>query len=264
VDVGDADIPFARLQGLAQQPCVLERVVHDGGVSVFPQGEEVVILRDHLRRGAGEIEGVGLFRPAEVVELKDELLRQPLLAPPDHPADAGVDESEFMPGSGDGVNAGTAEVPHPVDGLGERRDHRSRCAVDVDWNVVSTLLLKLIQYLGNLRDGFVMAGVGASQDHKHADGILVNGLPHLRGVEAIMGLFGDREDLGLDLEIPRELFQRDLRVGSHDDVGFLGAETLVTAHLLPEPFLRETAKVNGFAAAGGGSSNRRLTLRYAP
>lgn len=53
--------------------------------------DQVVVLRDDLSAGAREIEGVGFFGAAEIVEFEDEMFGEVGLVTPDDPADTGVD-----------------------------------------------------------------------------------------------------------------------------------------------------------------------------
>lgn len=105
-----------------------------------------------------------------------------------------------------------------------------------------------------------------SQDHVYADGVLVNVLHGLLRVEAVVTLSGNRHQATLDFEVTRELLQRDLRVGTHDDVGtrlvdrFAGSFAL----LLPNALHGETAELDSLRGAGGRSSDRIVRVRSVP
>jgi hypothetical protein len=73
--------------------------------------DEVVVLRNNMGAGSREIERVGLFSAAEVVQFEDEVAREVFLVTPDYPADPSVYQAEFVPGGVDGFNAGKTEVP---------------------------------------------------------------------------------------------------------------------------------------------------------
>jgi hypothetical protein len=51
--------------------------------------DEVEVLSDDLGARAGEVEGVGLFGAAEVVELENQVLGEVGLVAPDDPPEAG-------------------------------------------------------------------------------------------------------------------------------------------------------------------------------
>lgn len=116
VDVAHANIPPSLLQRLAQQPRVRKAVLHDVPEAFEAEMDEVVVLRDDLRAGPREVEGVGFFGAAEIVQLEDEVPGEVGLVAPDYPANAGVDEPEFVAGCVDGFDARELEVPVVVGG----------------------------------------------------------------------------------------------------------------------------------------------------
>lgn len=83
--------------------------------------DEVVVLRDDLRTGPREIEGVGFFGAAEIVQLEDEVPGEVGFVAPDYPANAGVDKPEFVAGCVDGFDARELEIPIVVGGQMGRR-----------------------------------------------------------------------------------------------------------------------------------------------
>lgn len=58
--------------------------------------DQVVVLHYDLGAGTGEVERVGLFGAAEVVQLEDQVFGEEGLVAPDDPADAGGDEAVFV------------------------------------------------------------------------------------------------------------------------------------------------------------------------
>ena len=73
--------------------------------------DEIVILSDDLSAWTGEVQGVGFFGAAKVVELEDQMLGQVGLITPDDPTDTGIDETELMARSIDRFYTGKLEVP---------------------------------------------------------------------------------------------------------------------------------------------------------
>jgi hypothetical protein len=89
----------------------------------------LVVLRDDLARER-ECWLVG----AEVVDVEDEVVGEVLLAPPDHPSDAGVDEAVLVPADVDALHQRQPEVPLQLRGQ-ERRDEPAARRVHVDGSV---------------------------------------------------------------------------------------------------------------------------------
>ena len=73
--------------------------------------DQVVVLGYDLGARAGEVERVGLFCAAEVVEFEDQMLGEVGFVAPDDPAYARVDETEFVARCVDGLDAGEFKVP---------------------------------------------------------------------------------------------------------------------------------------------------------
>jgi hypothetical protein len=92
-----------------------------------------------------------------------------------------------------------------------------------------------------------MASVGATQDDKHPDCILVDILHCTFGVQAIVSLLRDRDKTAFDIKVARKLLKSDLGIGTHDDVwaGFVNALASCLALLLPDPFHGEPTELYG-------------------
>ena len=73
--------------------------------------DKVIILRNNLGTWTREIKRVRLFGATKVVQFEDEVTGEVFLIAPDYPADSGVYQAEFVPGSVDRFNAREAEVP---------------------------------------------------------------------------------------------------------------------------------------------------------
>lgn len=69
--------------------------------------DEVKVLRDDRRGGSTEVERERVFDGAQIMQLKDEVFREVLFIPPDHPTDTNV----CCVDSGDGVDT-RKEVTH--------------------------------------------------------------------------------------------------------------------------------------------------------
>lgn len=96
VDVADAGVPACGLQAAGEDAGVGEAVLCNLAVAREAEVDQVVVLDDDLRAGAGEVEREGLLGAAEVVEFEDEVLGEEGLVAPDDPADAGGDEAVFV------------------------------------------------------------------------------------------------------------------------------------------------------------------------
>ena len=101
MNVAHADIPTRLFECFAQQPGVSETILHDASKAFEAEVDQVVVLGDDLSAGTGEVERVGFFGAAEVVELEDEVFGEIGLVAPNDPADAGIDEAEFVAGGVD-------------------------------------------------------------------------------------------------------------------------------------------------------------------
>lgn len=111
VDIAHANIPPGLFQRFAQQPRVREAIFHDVSEAFKAKVDEVVVLRDDLRARPREVEGVGFFGAAKVVQLEDEVPGKVGFVTPNDPTDAGVDKPELVAGCVDGFDAGELEVP---------------------------------------------------------------------------------------------------------------------------------------------------------
>lgn len=217
------------------------------------QTQEQVVLRDDLAAGAGEVEGEGRHVTAEVVHLENEVGGEQVGAAPDDPADPQRREPVLVAG---GVHRGHAlqpEVPHHV-GVEEGRHESAAGAVHVDGDVPAVLGLDPVELGGDLGDGLVVAGVGDAEDGDDADGVLVDVLGELMGLQA-GGVALDRDLAQFDVEVAGELLPADLDRTAHQ-VGAVGGQTLGAAALAPAPLEREPAEHGGLAGAGGRAARR--------
>lgn len=91
VDVADARVPSRGLQAPGEDAGIGEAVLCNLAVAREAEVDQVVVLDDDLRAGAGEVEREGLLGAAEVMEFEDEVPGEEGLVAPDDPADAGGD-----------------------------------------------------------------------------------------------------------------------------------------------------------------------------
>jgi hypothetical protein len=91
VDVADADVPPRGLQAAGEDAGIGEAVLCNLAEAGEAEVDQVVVLDDDLRAGAGEVEREGLLGAAEVVEFKDQVLGEEGFVAPDDPTDAGGD-----------------------------------------------------------------------------------------------------------------------------------------------------------------------------
>lgn len=91
VDVADARVPSRGLQAPGEDAGIGETVLCNLAVAREAEVDQVVVLDDDLRAGAGEVEREGLLGAAEVMEFEDEVPGEEGLVAPDDPADAGGD-----------------------------------------------------------------------------------------------------------------------------------------------------------------------------
>ena len=148
------------LESTAEETRIFQVLEGNAAVPLESQVHEVEVLSDDRVRRAGEVQRERVLDGAEVVELEDEVLREVLLGPPDDPSYADIGQSELVARGVNGNDARNAEVPLQLGG-GEGSDETAGSAVDVDRNGVASLLFILVQEVGHLFDGFVMASVGA-------------------------------------------------------------------------------------------------------
>lgn len=78
--------PASSFEGLGQQTGIAEAVLHDGSESFEAKMNKVIVLRDDLSTRAREVEGVGLFCAAQIVQLEDQVLWKERFISPDDPA----------------------------------------------------------------------------------------------------------------------------------------------------------------------------------
>ena len=216
--------------------------------------------------GYWQLTGVRKLRPAQIMQLKDEVLGQVRLVAPDDPAHTGIYEAVLVSGSVDRLDPRQLKVPLRAAHAGVRKggDEPARGRVHVYRDINPRLLLVLVEDLGDLLDRLVVARVGRPEDDKDADRVLVDRVPHQVGVQAVRALLRDRQDAGLDVKVARELLQRDLRVGAHDDVGLGRVLALGLPELLPPPLHGQAAEVDGLGGADGGRADGLLGLLHAP
>ena len=109
------------------------------------------------------------------------------LISPDNPTHSCVDQTKLVPRGIDGLDARTLKVPLWSSDLsmGKGRNEPTRSCIYVDWDIVTCLLLELVQNLMNLFDGLIMSSVGRAQDDENANGILVNVLANQIWVESV-------------------------------------------------------------------------------
>ena len=81
-----------------------------------------------------KIEGESRLISAEVVDVENQLLRQLLLATPDHPADARVYEPVLVATCVDALHPLQSEVPLDF-GVDEWRHEATACRIHVNWNI---------------------------------------------------------------------------------------------------------------------------------
>ena len=166
MDVADADVPARRFQSLAQQSSISQTVLHDGSVTIEPKVNQVVVLADNVSPRSREVQCVRLLGAAQVVEFEDQVFWQQRLVAPDDPAYTGVDKTELVARSIDGLHALVFKVPaksislfpshESVEalpgrtaslGMCERGDETTTSGIDVDWNIHSRPGLILVEYL---------------------------------------------------------------------------------------------------------------------
>lgn len=275
MDVAQDGEEAALLQRTAQKPGVLKVRERDIAVALEPKVHEVEVLRDDRVRGARKVERERVLDRAEVVQLEDEVLREELLRAPDDPADTDVRETELVPGGVDRDHARDAEVPLKF-GVGEGRDEAAGCAVDVNGHGVAGARLVLVEEVGHLFDGLVVTGVGAymivrsaafcadrpsvrtSKNDIDTDGVLVDVFHRALRVEPVLALLGDGYQTALNVEVAGELFECDLCVRAHHDVGTGLVDRLSgrLALLLPDALHRKPAELDGLGRASSGGSDR--------
>lgn len=120
------------------------------------------------------------------MQLENQVLRQIALVPPDNPANTSVDKTKLMTASVDGFDSRKLEIP-PLTGFGVREwgNEASRCSINVDGNVIASLLLIGIQDIVDLFYWFIVACVSATQDDKNAYSVLIDVLLHQLGVQTV-------------------------------------------------------------------------------
>jgi hypothetical protein len=107
---------------------------------------------------------------------RNAYLGQVVLVSPDDPTYSGIDEAEFVSRSVNGLDTRELKVPLGSSSfsMSEWRNKATRCCIDMDWDIVSSLLLKLVQDLRDFLHWFVMTSVSRAQNHKDTNGVLVD------------------------------------------------------------------------------------------
>lgn len=72
MDIADATVPAGGLQRLGQQSSIGQSVLHDCAVALEPQVDEVVVLSNDLCSWSGEVEGVRLLSPPEIMQFEHQ------------------------------------------------------------------------------------------------------------------------------------------------------------------------------------------------
>lgn len=75
----------------------------------------------------------------------------------------------------------------------------------MDWDIDARLLLVSVQDVVDLLYRFVVAGVGATQDHENTNGVLVNVLLDQLRIQAVRRVFRYRQNSCLNLEVAGKL-----------------------------------------------------------
>jgi hypothetical protein len=213
------------------------------------------------------------------VKLEDEVLGQMRFVAPDNPSDAAVRKSELVTGGVDGHHTRELEIPEQLR-VREGSDEAARSAVNVDRYTVARARLVLVQEVGHLLHRLIVTRVrtggerknllqrqyeegtkgnnSRAEDDEHSDRVLVHKLHRPLRVKAVLALHAHRHKSALNIEVSRELLERDLRVCAHDNVGawFVDALSLRLALLLPNLLHRQTAELDRLGRAGRRSSDR--------
>ena len=111
VDVAHTNVPASSLESFTEQAGVGQGVFHDLAVPAEAEMNQIVVLGDDLCSWTGEVQCVGLFSAAKVVQLEDEVLGQVGFVTPDDPANTSVDETELVAGDVDRLHTGKLEIP---------------------------------------------------------------------------------------------------------------------------------------------------------
>lgn len=119
-----------------------------------------------------------------------------------------------------GVNADytrNLEVPLQV-GVSKRSHESARSTVDVDGHVKASALLQVVERVGEFLDRFVVTGVGASQNGKDTNRILIDLFNCLFDVEAVVRLWRDGHFASLNIKVPTKLLDAHLAVCAEDEI----------------------------------------------
>lgn len=187
------------------EPQVLEvrcKIVGDSGqvqhyspVSTLAKADQLIVLSDDLRRSAGEVECEGSLISTEVVDVEDQLLREILGITPDHPANTRVDKTILVTRDVDGCDLLKTEIPEQVR-VDERSNEATGSGIDVDVDINITLNQEIVDSLCVL----VLAGVCGTQNGADTDGVLVDKVNGLLGVDYV-AVLGAVNVLLLDIEV---------------------------------------------------------------
>jgi hypothetical protein len=179
------------------------------GADLEAVADELVVLRDDLAGALGEVERERGLVGAEVVDVEDEFLRQVLLAAPDAPADAGVDEAVLVAADVDALDQRQAEVPLQVR-VQEGRDEAAARRVHVDGRLPPGLPVLGLEQVVEQLHVLELAVERGAQDRGDADGVLVHHLHRLLGVHHVVAV-AQLHLPELHLEVPRELLPANLQ-----------------------------------------------------
>lgn len=130
----------------------------------------------------------------------------------------------------------------------------------------SGLFFVLVQKVGYLLHGFIMARVSTPENDEHADCVLVDVLHDLLGVDSILALLADRHQAASDIEIAGEFLKSNLGVRTHNDVWtrLMDRKTLFLASLLPQTFHGETSKLDSLGGTCRCGPYRPMSGRCMP
>lgn len=148
----------------------------------------------------------------------------------------------------------------PRSRMGKRSNESRTRRIHMYRNRVPRLSLILIQDIGNLLHRLIMPRIGTAQNNKDPNRILIDIPPHQLRIEPVLALLGHLQNPRLDIEVPRKLLQRHLRIGAHDNIRLGDILILRAPLLLPIPLHREPAEVNRLRRTYRRSADGILTL----
>ena len=248
---GDEGETFAVLLGHDDEAELLERigevvcgagqVGHDGAVSVLSEADELVVLANDLGGALGEIESEGGLVSTEVVDVEDEFFGEVFGCTPDDPAYTWVDEAVpvllveklererilLVAGGVDRDHLLESEIP-----LQFRNHEWSHESSRSSINVNDRINLLLDQQIINLLSILVLSCVSCAKNDADTNGILVNQVDGLLGINDISLRCAVNIFL-LDLEISGRLLPADLNCRAHDNVWLIPRLASSLTSILP-------------------------------